>query len=207
MTPKTLLAAAAVAALALPTPARAAAPAPGKERTESLIAAFKKVKPDDGKLTAAEKAANARHFAELDGYLDFETLVSKPIAPRAAKLTPAQLADYKAKFRELIRLIAYPNSGEFFRDAKWKIGPEKVQGELLTVPVDVRVPAEDLETVVEFQWAKVDGTLQIQDVLFEGDSLVKDYQNQVSRVVDKQGAAGLIKALDDRLAELNKGKK
>lgn len=204
---RTLLAAATLAALTLPADGLAAASAPGKERTQSLIAAFKKVKPDEGKLTAAEKAANAKQFAELDGYLDFETLVSKPIAPRASKLSPAQLAEYKAKFRELIRLIAYPNSGEFFRDAKWTIKPERTQGELLTVPVDVRVPAEDLETVVEFQWAKVDGVLKIQDVLFEGDSLVKDYQNQISKVIDKDGVPGLFKALDDRLAELTKGKK
>ena len=133
--------------------------------------------------------------------------MSKPIAPRADKLKPEEMATFKTKFRELIRLIAYPNSGNFFRKSTWQLKPEKQQGELLLVAMEVKMPEEDLETVVEFQFAKVGGTLKIEDVLFEGDSLIKDYQNQIAKVVDKSGVAGLLKTLDDRLAELSKGPK
>lgn len=189
-------------------PAHAAAPAtPGKDRAEALVATFKKVKKDDGKLTEAEKAANAALFTELDGYLDFESLVSKPIAPRADKLKPEEMASFKSKFRELIRLIAYPNAGNFFRKATYAFQPEQAKGELILVAAKVKLPDEDLETVVEFQFAKVGGALKIEDVLFEGDSLVKDYQNQIAKVVDKNGVPGLFKALDDRLADLKKGPK
>jgi phospholipid transport system substrate-binding protein len=209
MTRRTL-ALAVAAALALPALAHAAAPAPaapGRDRTESFVAALKKVKKDDGKLTEADKAANARMFGELDGFLDFEALTTRPIAPRADKLSADQLASFRTKFRELIRLIAYPNAGGFFRKATCSFQGEAQRGELTLVPVKVRMPEEDLDTEVQFQWAKVGGSLKIVDVDFEGDSLVKDYQNQLAKIVDKGGVAGLFKALDDRLAELAKGPK
>ena len=50
-------------------------------------------------------------------------------------------------------------------------------------------------------------SLRIVDVSFEGDSLVKDYQNQIARVVDKQGGAGLLKVLDEKHAQLTGGAK
>lgn len=201
---RTSLAAVLLATFAVPA---LAAAAPGKDRTETLIAAFKKVKKDDGKLTEVDKSANAKLFAELDGYLDFDTLTSKPIAPRAARLTPAETTAFKAKFKNLIRLIAYPNAGTFFRKAAFALQPEKSKGDGIQVPLKVRLPEEDMETVVEFVWAKTGGVLKIQDVLFDGDSLVKDYQNQLSKLIDKSGVPGLMKALDDRLAELGKSTK
>jgi len=72
------------------------------------------------------------------------------------------------------------------------------------VPLNVYLPEEDLETTVEFQFAKSGGVLKIEDVLFEGDSLVKDYQNQISKIVDKDGVPGLFKILDEKHAELTK---
>ena len=207
---RVLIAAAVAATLAVPAAASAAekaAPAPGKDRAEAFISTLKKVKKDEGKLTDADKAANAKLFTELDNFLDFDVLVTKPIAPRADKLKPDELVSFKSKFRELIRLIAYPNSGNFFRKSTWELKPETTKGELILVAMNVKMPEEDLETTVEFQWAKVGGQLKLQDVNFEGDSLVKDYQNQITKVFDKSGVTGLFKALDDRLAEMNKGPK
>ena len=43
------------------------------------------------------------------------------------------------------------------------------------------------------------------DVAFEGDSLVKDYQNQIARLVDKRGGAGLLQVLDEKYAQLTAG--
>lgn len=204
---RTALAAALVAVLALPSLAHAAAaPAtPGKDRTEAFIATTKKVKQDDGKLTEAEKATNARLFTELDGFLDFDVLVNKPVAPRADKFKPEELTTFKAKFKELIRLTAYPKSGNFFATSKLTFQPEQVKGETLEVPLKVHIPEEDLEMVVGFIWSKSTGSLKIVDILFDGDSLVKDYQNQVSKKFDKDGVPGLMKILDEKAAELKKG--
>lgn len=194
----------ALALLALPLAAGAAPAAPAVARTEALIAAFQGVKPDDGKLSAADRAANEKAFATLDGFLDFDSLTTEPIRPHGARFTPAQKKEFAAKFRELIRLVAYPDSGEFFREAKRKLGAAREADGVQLVDVNLSLPAEDLEIDVTFHWKPVGGALRLVDVSFDGDSLVRDYQNQFGRIVEKDGAAGLLKKADEKLAELRR---
>jgi phospholipid transport system substrate-binding protein len=189
--------------------ALAAAPAvlaadPAAARTEAFINAFKKVKSGDT-LSPADKKANEKAFAELDKFMDFETLTSKPLEPRAAKFTAKQKAQFATEFRDLVRRIAYPNSGDFFRDAKLKIGAPAEKAGATAVPIDAHLPKEDLRTTIELFWTNKGGALKLTDVAFDGDSLVKDYQNQFARIVDKEGAAGVMKKLEDKRAELAKG--
>ena len=196
---RTLIAA---GALLVPTLALAESPA-SQKRTEAFVAGLLKVKPDDGKLSKADKDANLKAYLELDGYFDFDHLTTAPIAPRADKFSPAEKADFAKKFRELIRLIAYPDSGAFFKKAKYTVGAPKEQGEVSIVPIDAKVVKDDLETKVDIHWKKVGDSLRIVDVAFDGDSLVKDYQNQFVRIIDKDGAKGLIEKIDKRRAELD----
>jgi ABC-type transporter MlaC component len=197
----TAVAAALVASLALPL-VEGAAPAPSAalDRSKGVIAAFLKVPAKPG-------PARDQSFRDLDGYLDLEGMVTNAIAPRKEKLTAAELTRFQKRFRELLRMVAYTDSGDFFRSAKLTWGSPTVKGEDALVPLKVFVPKEDLETELEFRWRQVGGAVRIVDVAFEGDSLTKDYQNQIARIVDKDGGAGLLKALDDKWAEVNGGKK
>ncbi|MBI3185510.1 MAG: ABC transporter substrate-binding protein [Myxococcales bacterium] len=176
---------------------------PAVERSEGFIASLLKVKPDDGKLSAADKAANEKVFTQLDGYFDFDRLTAEPISPRADKFTPAEKAEFQKKFRELIRLVAYPDSGGFFRRAKYTLADPKEEGEVVTVQLDAKVVKDDLETKVDLHWKKMGDVLKLVDVSFDGDSLVKDYTNQFVRIIDKEGAKGLIAKVDKRRAELD----
>ena len=175
---------------------------PAVKRTEAFIEAFKKVKSGDT-LSAAEKKANQKAFAALDGFFDFDTLTSRPLEPVAAKFSAKQKAKFARDFRDLIRRIAYPDSGEFFRDAKLKMGTPKQADGQTVVPIDAHLPKEDLRTELGLHWATKGGTLKLVDVAFDGDSLVKDYQNQFARIVGKEGAAGVMKRLEEKKAELS----
>lgn len=188
-------------ALALLLPlAASAAKDPAQAKTEQLVAAFKAVKPKAG------EAANAKPYKTLDGHIDYDTITARAIEPRAAKFTPAPTAQFQKQFRELIRLQAYPDSGDFFRRAKLTYKPVTAEGGTANVPFRAYVAAEDLETHVTLHWAKAaDGSVKMVDVSFDGDSLVRDYQNQFAKVVDKDGVAGLFKKLDERRAALSKG--
>lgn len=195
---KTLL----YALLLLPAPALAGKPA-AVERTEKFVELLLKVKPDDGKLTPAQKEANQKLFTELDLFFDYDRLTGDSIAPRAEKFSPAEKAEFQKKFRELIRLIAYPDSGAFFKKTRYTIGAVKEQGEAITVPIDAKVVKDDLETKLELHWKKSPEGLKLMDVSFDGDSLVKDYTNQFARIIDKEGAKGLIAKVEKRRAELD----
>ena len=43
------------------------------------------------------------------------------------------------------------------------------------------------------------------DVAFDGDSLIKDYQNQFARIIDKEGVAGLMKKMDEKKRRAGQG--
>jgi len=182
--------------LVLPLAASATPPAEGLERSKAVVLAFLKVPPKPG-------PARDQAFAALDGFLDLDGMVAAAIAPRKDKLTPAELKRFQSRFRELLRAVAYTDSGDFFRSAKLGWGTPRADGDDAVVPTKVSVPKEDLETELEWRWRKVGGVAKLVDVAFEGDSLVKDYQNQIARVVDKSGGAGLLKVLDEKWAELS----
>lgn len=184
--------------LAALVPMTSFAKEPAEVRTEGFINALKRVKPN---TTPENRASNEKVFAELDTFLDFDALTAEAIKPRAAKFSAAQKAEYAKKFRELIRLIAYPDSGSFFTEAKITYQPVKKVGNAVLVGFTAKVPSEALESEVGLHWE--DGQ-RLTDVLFDGESLVKDYQNQFSRIIDKEGAAGLLRKLDERRANLQK---
>lgn len=192
-----------VLALSVAGPAVAAPRSPAAERTDAFIATFKKVK--SGATSAADKAANEKVFAALDGFFDFDTLTAQPIAPRADKFSPAQKEEFSKRFRAIVRGSAYPDSGAFFSRAKLKVGEAKAAGDDQLVTIDASVPAEDLQTAIELRWRNVKGVLRVVDIGFDGDSLVKDYQSQFARIIDKDGVAGLLNKLAEREAAIAKG--
>ena len=176
-----------------------AAQEPAVTRTEQMIAAFKKVK------LGVPSAANAGAFAEIDSLIDYTTITTRALEPRAAQLSPPQRVEFEKKLHELIRLIAYPDSGDFFRRAKLTFKPLRIEGDQTRVPFVAKLPDEDLEVEVTLHWVKqADGNLRVVDVSFDGDSLVRDYQNQFSRIIDKDGVKGLFQKLEERRAAVDK---
>ncbi len=196
LAPLAALTALTLGALVATAPAAAASADP-IARTQALIAAFKQVtKPAEGaSLTPAQRATNAKAFTALDAYFDRATLTSRPIAPNVAKFSAAQKAAFKETFWSLIRLVAYPDSGAFFKEAKWSLKPGKAP---LTVDLLAELEEEDMETTVTFYWREIDGALRLVDVGFDGASLMKDYTAQFSRIIAKSGVEGLMKKLDKR---------
>ncbi len=187
----------AVVALALSLPVAAAAKTP-LERTNELIEALKAVKTakEGESLSPADKEANKAAFKKLDGFFDFQVLTSEPLVPHKAKLTADQQTKVKSMFGELIRLVAYPKSGSFLREAQVKLGAGAKPDE---VAMDAAIPKDDLKTTVVFRWKDQGGAWRVIDVSFDGSSLIKDYQNQFGRIIDKDGAQGLLNKLTSRL--------
>jgi ABC-type transporter MlaC component len=166
-------------------------------RTRELIGGFLAVKsiPAGTSLSAADQAANCKAFAALDPFFDFDAMTSEALRPVRGKFSEAQFRQYRTDFRELIRLVAYPNSGDFFRRAEFQLKA----GAPGAVVMDAHLKKEDLDTEVTFYWRDSGGSLRLVDASFDGDSLVKDYQNQFSRIVEKEGADGFVRKVREKL--------
>lgn len=189
-----------LAVLLLLSPASAHADAAAKARTEALVATFQKLGKD--------AASDRKVYGELDAFFDYDRLTSVPLAGIEGRFTPAQKAEFETRFRELIRGLSFGDAGGFFRRAKLTYGPVREQDGAAVVPIDAFDPENDVDTTIEFHWARTgSGPLRIVDASFDGTSLVKDYRNQFSRIVEKEGAAGLLERMAKRRAEAEgKGK-
>jgi ABC-type transporter MlaC component len=190
----------AIPAFAGPGPACAENPL---DRTNALVDAFKAVDaPEKGqKPTAAQVAANQPRFLALDGFFDYGSIVDGAIAGREKAFSADQLKRYRASFRDVVRAVGYPGGGRFFKRATYTVsgGADKLgMGEST---VNASIADEDFTVAVTFRWKTVGDHLRVVDVAFDGDSLVLDYKNQFGRILDKEGAAGLVQRLEKRLAE------
>lgn len=165
--------------------------------TRALVEAFKSVKvaPEGSKLSADDRKANRDAFKRIDALFDFDKLTGAAIAAHRSKLSKEQLAAFKGSFRGLLRVIGYPDSGRFLGKAELAFSAKGSD-----VAVEIVIEAEDLETEVTFRWSAG----RVYDVLFDGDSLAKDYENQFGRILTKKGPDGLVKLLTDKLADETK---
>jgi len=184
-------------ALLLPRTADAAPAPPTPEgQTRALVQAFLAVTTatEGEPLDAAARKANAAAFALLDDFFAWDALAQAPFAKHRDALADAQLARLQSAFRDTVRWVAYPDSGDFFRKARWRV--ESVAG--TDVTVHASLPDEDVETRITFHWRQRGDTLRIVDVSFDGASLVLDYANQFGRIIAKHGADDLIRRLEER---------
>jgi phospholipid transport system substrate-binding protein len=168
------------------------------ERTADLVELTRQLKnAEEGQsLPTADREANAAIYKRLDDFYDFHTLASEPLEPHKAKLTAAQQAKIKPIFEELIRLVAYPKSGTFLREAEYQIKTGPIAND---TQMDVSAPKQDFKTSVVFHWKSQGSTWRIIDVSFDGASLIQDYKNQFGRIISKEGGDGLVKKLSTRL--------
>tara|TARA_Y100000589_G_C27062139_1_gene591760 strand:+ start:431 stop:1063 length:633 start_codon:yes stop_codon:yes gene_type:complete len=176
------------------------------EKTNVLVDILQQVAtPAEGqKLNAAQKAANAKIYTQLDSMIDFKRLTEGPVAPHRKSLSKKQIKTIKGLFKDAIRNIAYNKSGSFFDGAELTWGTPVTQGKQIDVPLDIFVEEEDLEVSLVFHWAKTGKSLQLFDLSIDDASLVKDYQNQFGKIIKEEGAKSLVTKLKKRLDEAQK---
>jgi phospholipid transport system substrate-binding protein len=171
------------------------------DRTKGLISALKKVKaaPEGGTLSAADQKANEAVYKELDGFFNFDRLAGDPLTQHKAKFKGDQLKQTVATFTELIRLISYPRAGTFFRDATYTLKAGKTEGNIALVDMPATIEKEDFKVLSTYTWQDDGQGYKLVDLAFDGASLIKDYQNQFGRIIEKEGVEGLLKKLTARL--------
>jgi len=167
-----------------------------KQRTEGLIEACVEV----SEAIDADKNT-PKIYMRFDEFCDFNHMTDTAIAPHVAKLSQTQLKTYKDTFTELIRLVAFPNSGRAFQKGGADIQTTKINNGDATVMLVVDKPEEDIELEVLFHWKKKDKKWMLIDVDFDGASLTKDYQNQFGRIISKSGVDKLLNTLKKKLKQ------
>ena len=189
--------------LLLSLPGLAWAQENAESQTQALISAFQAVHPASDSLSEAQKKENLETYSRLDKLFDIEAFVDACIEPSEAKFSPEQLVEFKQSFALLVRLIAYPSSGEFLKEAEitTKVLPPEAKSQ--PVQLDLYLASEDLDVVVTFIWTlDQNNHLRVSDVLFDGESLITEYQNQFAKLIEKEGVPALLEKIAAKKAEL-----
>ena len=163
-----------------------------KDQTLAMIDALKLVKKND-----------AVSYSKVDPYINYGILAGESIAPHRSKFTDKQAKKFISLFTTLIRKVAYPQSSTFYNDAKSTYQPTVITGNTAIVLAETIIEKEDFEMEIGYQLTNDKGNWRLSDLLIDEDSLVKDYQNQFGRIITKDGIEGLIKKIEDKIAEID----
>lgn len=166
------------------------------ETTKAFVASMKSVK------TNGEKS-----YPKIDTFINFDHLTTETIKPHLKSFNEKQINTFKPLLQQLIRLVAYPQSGDFYTDSKYTYRKPKIDGDKAYVVMDVIFEKEDLEIELGYFWQKMNKNWLLTDLSFDEDSLVKDYQNQFGRIIAKESVDSLNQKLQNKLTEIEKDNK
>jgi len=161
-----------------------------QDQLQSLISALKQVKKN-----------NEASYKAVDPFINFKMLTKQSIAPHRKKFTDKQAKEFTKAFALLIRAVAYPQSSTFYNDAKETYQKTIIKGNTAIINSEAIIEKEDFDMEIGYQLVK-SPEWKLADLLIDEDSLVKDYQNQFGRIINKEGVEGLLKRVKNKLADV-----
>ena len=163
------------------------------ETTKAFVASMKSVKTD-----------GENSYPKIDTFINFDHLTTETIRPHLKSFNEKQIKTFKPLLQQLIRLVAYPQSGDFYTESQYTYRKPTVNGDNAYVIMDVIFEKEDLEIELGYFWQKTNNNWLLTDLSFDEDSLVKDYQNQFGRIIAKESVDSLNQKLQNKLTEIEK---
>ncbi len=166
------------------------------ERTQQFVEALLAVKKND-----------EVSYQKVDGFINFDFIMTTAIKPNLDKFKDDEAAKFKRNLIQLIRLLAYPRAESYFKNSRYTFKKAKPLGNNITVLQAIYLPIEDIDVDLNYTWQKFAGEWQIVDISLDDDSMLQDYQNQFSRIIEKQGAESLQQKVAEKLLEAEKKQK
>ncbi len=135
----------------------------------------------------------------LTGLLDYEQIARTSLGPDWDRLTVDQRYAFSRALSGLTNrafVLAMTR-----RDVQLRFGSETVLGPRASVTCTAMVPGRTSENdqKIEYRFTQKQGRWLIYDVLVDGVGLVDSYHAQFTRLIKRDGAAGLIERMQRKL--------
>ena len=130
---------------------------------------------------------------------DFRAMSQRTLATNWQKASDEE----KEKFVELFsRLIesSYIGKIEAYTNEKVEYPGETVKGRKASVKTLIISSSADIP--VDYKLYEKDGAWLVYDVIIEGVSLISNYRSSYQEIVNKEGFAGLLARMQDKIKEL-----
>ncbi len=161
---------------------------------DEVSAAFRD-RPAQENLIALLDTLADKHFA-------FETTTRLSVGPGWREFTPAQRTQATSLFSRLI-IRTYADRINGNKSPEITFGtPAELRANRVEVPSRVVVDGQTYAVTYRLELDRTENRWRIYDVIAEGVSLVSTYRSQFDPIVRRDGAKGLIAALENQLANV-----
>jgi len=134
---------------------------------------------------------------------DSEEIARRSLGIHWQKLTEEQKKEFTRLFIQLIKKNYSSTLDRYTADAQFSFDEENIEGEYAEVRTRITAPVQEKTYSVVYRLHRKTGTWLIYDVVAENVSLVQNYRNQFSRIIDKSSVEGLFDTLKQKLEELS----
>jgi phospholipid transport system substrate-binding protein len=133
---------------------------------------------------------------------DTEEIAQRALGVNWRELTEEQRKEFVRLFLQLVKKNYGSTLERYTTDAQFFFDHEDIDGDHAEVQTRIMAPSQEKPFSVVYRLHQSGDKWLIYDVVAENVSLVQNYRNQFSRILDKSSGAGLIDALKRKLAEL-----
>jgi phospholipid transport system substrate-binding protein len=157
---------------------------------------------DPGLKALPKHEQSRRVIAVVRERFDFREMSKRVIGQQWRSLSEMEQGEFESLFTQLLQ-YAYVGkideySGQQVQFTQQRIKGERAEVQTLLVDKDKSIPVFYIMLLRGDQW-------MAYDVVVEGVSLIRNYMEQFSEILRKAGSPGLVKQIEQKIAELEKG--
>ena len=134
--------------------------------------------------------------AIIDRQFDFQTMSQSVLATNWKKATPEERKRFVEFFSQYLQ-HTYTDKMRYYTNEHVRFGEEKVTGERATV--DTYIVTEKVDIPVTYKLRLNEDKWFAYDVIIEGVSLVRNYRDTYSVIVQSEGIGGLLQSLESSI--------
>jgi len=134
---------------------------------------------------------------------DFRTMSQFALSVEWRKATPAQRDSFVQRFTRMVE-SSYLGRLEQYSDQKINIRDERRRGDKAVVKTVI--VTRNVDIPIDYKMRRDGDDWRIYDVQIEGVSLVRNYRDSYRTIAKNEGLSGLLKRMDDKIAELEAAK-
>lgn len=178
-------------------PAYAVATSPQEQVKQMVDGVFSVLNSD---RSADEKRSEIS--GTVQKFLGIESLSQRTLGVYWKKGTPDELRQFMALYVKILERI-YLNRVEDYSGGQVTYDQERVKDDKAIL--DTTFVSDRYNIPVQYKLVQDGGVWQIYDVLIEGVSLVSSYRSSYNEILRKDGFVGLLKKMDEKLVQMEKG--
>ncbi len=157
---------------------------------------------DPGLKAIPKNEQSQRIIGIVREHFDFREMSKRVIGQQWRNLSEKEQGEFEQLFTQLLQ-YAYVEkideySGQQVQFTQQRIKGERAEVQTLLVDKNKTIPVFYIMLLRGDQW-------MAYDVVVEGVSLVRNYMEQFSEILRKDGYPGLVKQIEQKIAELEKG--